>query len=76
MHFPSNTIINELIKHSFIEECSSLLCSYTFMEKFDVFYIIILFLGLQGGLTIVLKWICPKLVRIISEIYYYRRRQI
>ncbi|CAF1091478.1 unnamed protein product [Adineta steineri] len=86
--FPENTTIDELIKNlfnerwfnqsnysSYYEQCSPLLCSYTNIERFNIFYTITLFLGLQGGLTIVLKWICPKLVRIVSTINRYRKRQ-
>ncbi|CAF1056856.1 unnamed protein product [Adineta steineri] len=84
--FSQNTTINELIKNLFVEDwstnmsyssyyqqCLPLLCSYTTIKKFNVFYTITLILGLQGGLTIVLKWICPKLVRIGSKIYQSRK---
>ena len=87
--FLENTTINELIHDLFIEEwsiqrnyssyyeqCSPSLCSYTHLEKFNVFYIITLILGLQGGLTIVLKWICPYLIRIGTKIYSNRKRRI
>ncbi|CAF4024878.1 unnamed protein product [Adineta steineri] len=86
--FPENTKIDELIKNlfneqwfnqsnysSYYEQCSPLLCSYTDIERFNILYTITLFLGLQGGLAIVLKWICPKLVRIVSTINRYRNRQ-
>jgi len=87
--FSPNTTINELVKNSFIEDwptamnyssyykqCSPSLCSYTYVENFSVLYIITVILGIQGGLTIVLKWICPKLVRIASKIYYKRKNRI
>ncbi|CAF1425963.1 unnamed protein product, partial [Adineta steineri] len=86
--FPENTTIDELIKNlfneqwfnqsnysSYYEQCSPLLCSYTDIERFNVLYTITFFLGLQGGLAIVLKWICPKSVRIVSTINRYRKRQ-
>ncbi|CAF0890659.1 unnamed protein product [Adineta steineri] len=86
--FPENTTIDELIKNlfneqwfnqsnysSYYEQCFPLLCSYTNIERFNILYTITLFLGLQGGLAIVLKWICPKLVRIISTVNRYRKRQ-
>ncbi|CAF1563845.1 unnamed protein product [Adineta ricciae] len=87
-YFPPNTTINELISHSFIEQwirkanypsyyhlCLPSLCFYTYHTKFNVLYIITLFLSLQGGLTIVLKWICPKLIRIVLKFYSYQKRQ-
>ncbi|UJR34784.1 hypothetical protein I4U23_027565 [Adineta vaga] len=68
--FSQNTTVRELINHLFIEDwfidknyslyyeqCSPLICSYTRIEELNIFYIITLILGLQGGLTIVLKWI-------------------
>ncbi|CAF1233379.1 unnamed protein product [Adineta steineri] len=86
--FSINTTMAELIDHLFIEEwnttinystyfekCSPLSCSYTYIQRFNLFYIITLLLGLQGGLTIVLKWICPKLVYGLTKIYNYRKRQ-
>ncbi|UJR17370.1 hypothetical protein I4U23_004265 [Adineta vaga] len=32
-------------------------------------------LGLQGGLAIVLKWICPKLIVIAMKLYEYRKKR-
>jgi len=31
--------------------------------------------GLQGGLSIVLKLICPLIVRFVAKIYQYRKRR-
>ncbi|CAF4166648.1 unnamed protein product, partial [Adineta steineri] len=83
--FSVNTSINELVHNLFIEEwtttmtnysfyfkqCSPLLCSYTFTENFNVFSTITFLLSLQGGLTIILKWICPTIIRIIDKFYKY-----
>jgi len=87
--FPINTTVNELIDNMFIEEwrtqinyssyfhqCSPLLCSYTYIQSVDLTYTITFLLGLQGGLTIVLKWITPKLSQIIYKIYkQYRKKR-
>jgi len=35
-----------------------------------------LLLGLQGGLSLVLEWICPKIVRMLVKIYQRRMRRI
>ncbi|CAF1065488.1 unnamed protein product [Adineta steineri] len=52
---------------SYYEQCSPLLCSYTYNKQINPLYTITLILGLQGGLTIVLKWIGPKIVQIAAK---------
>ncbi|CAF3433755.1 unnamed protein product, partial [Rotaria sp. Silwood2] len=37
---------------SYFEQCSPLLCSYTYIEQFNLLYTVTVLLGLQGGLTI------------------------
>ncbi|UJR19648.1 hypothetical protein I4U23_022782 [Adineta vaga] len=87
--FSQNITIDVLKENLFIEEwsthmnyssyygqCLPLLCSYTSIEKYNTLNTITVILGLQGGLTIVLKWICPKLVRIGSKIYYRRKNRV
>ncbi|CAF1154473.1 unnamed protein product [Adineta ricciae] len=86
---PSNTTIAELVNELFLEDwsidknyslyyeqCSPLVCSYTIVEKFNIIYIITLVLGLQGGITIVLKWFCPKMIRLGFKIYNRRKNQV
>ncbi|CAF1134851.1 unnamed protein product [Adineta ricciae] len=86
-HFSQNTTIEKLRQNLFIEQwltimnyslyyqkCSPLLCFYISIEQFNIFYTITIILGLQGGLTIVLKWICPKFIQIGLKIYYYRKK--
>jgi len=61
---------------SYFHQCSPLLCSYTYIQSVDLTYTITFLLGLQGGLTIVLKWITPKLIQIIYKIYrQYRKKR-
>ena len=87
--FAMNTTISELSSHLFVEEwttainyssyfqqCLPLLCSYTYIQQFSLLYTITVLLGLQGGLTIILKWICPKLVRLITKFGQYRKKQL
>ncbi|CAF0815388.1 unnamed protein product [Adineta steineri] len=87
--FPINTTMAELIDSLFIErwstetnytsyfhQCSPSYCSYTSIQKSTLLDIITLLLSLQGGLTIVLKWICPKIVRITSKIKDYRKKRM
>ena len=86
--FLPDTTISELINNMFIEKwttqinyssyfkhCSPLLCSYTYRQHIDLIYTITFLLGLQGGLTIVLKWICPKITQIIYKMYQWRKKR-
>ncbi|CAF0751207.1 unnamed protein product [Adineta steineri] len=87
--FSINATIGELIDNLFIEkwstemnyssyfhECSPLYCSYTYIQKKSSFiYTITILLGLQGGLSIVLTWLCPKIVRIASKVNDYRKKR-
>ena len=83
-----NATVNELMRKSFVEEwnqsityssyyhqCAPAFCSYTYTQKLFSWYTLTLLMGLQGGLSIVLKWITPKLVQITAKIYYYRKKQ-
>ncbi|UJR06780.1 hypothetical protein I4U23_011067 [Adineta vaga] len=87
-HFSINTTVSELIQHLFVDEwlitnnyityfqqCKPFLCSYTYIQQFSVLYIVTTLLALQGGLTIVLKWISPKIIQIIATIYYRRKQR-
>ncbi|CAF3947819.1 unnamed protein product [Adineta steineri] len=87
--FSINTTISELIDNLFIErwetkmnyssyfhKCSPLYCSYTYIQKkISFIYTITILLGLQGGLSIVLTWLCPKIVRIASKVNDYRKKR-
>lgn len=66
-----NTKINY---SSYFERCAPSICSYSYIQKLNSFYTVTLLLGLQGGLSFVLEWICPKLVRIIVKIYQRCKR--
>ncbi|CAF1196346.1 unnamed protein product [Adineta ricciae] len=86
--FAINNTVHELLSDLFIEEwsidknyssyyhaCWPLLCAHTSIQKFSVSRTVLVFLGLQGGLSIVLNWVCPKLIRIGMAIYQYRKRR-
>jgi len=85
---PTNTTISELINDLFIErwiptinytlyfeQCSPLLCSYTYIQQFNLLHTVTGLLGLEGGLTILLEWICPIIVRIINKVYQHRKKR-
>lgn len=87
--FPVNATVNELINDVFVEKwitspnytsyfykCSPSVCSYTYVERFDHIYTITFLLGLQGGMSIVLKWICPQLVRLAFKLHQHRKKRI
>lgn len=80
--FAVNATVSDLVKELFLEnwltqgnyseyfeQCSPILCSYTYVERFNLVYTITYILGLFGGLTIVLKWICPRIVSLLSRIF-------
>ncbi|CAF4033211.1 unnamed protein product [Adineta steineri] len=59
---------------SYFYKCSPIFCSYTYIQQLDSFYTLTYLLGLYGGLTIVLKWISPKIVYFINKIYQRRKK--
>ena len=54
---------------SYFERCTPSVCSYTYIQTLNSLYTVTLLLGLQGGLSLVLKWICPQLIGVIFKIY-------
>ncbi|CAF3849088.1 unnamed protein product [Adineta steineri] len=86
-HFSMNTTIMDLVQDLFIENwsttinypayfhyCMPLSCSYSYVQKLNSLYTLIVLLGLYGGLTFVLKWICPNLVYFAWKIYLYWKK--
>jgi hypothetical protein len=86
--FSMNTPIIDLVNVLFIEnwsttinyslyfdQCSPTLCSYTYIQQFNSLYTVTLLLGLLGGLTVVLRWICPKIIQFLSKVYLYRKKK-
>ena len=80
--YATNTTIDQLINNlftevwktsinysSYFQHCAPSVCSYTYIQKLNSLYTVTLLLGLQGGLSIVLRWICPQLIRIIFKIH-------
>ncbi|CAF0805220.1 unnamed protein product [Adineta steineri] len=59
---------------SYFDKCSPMICSYTYIQRLDSFYTLTYLLGLYGGLTIVLKWISPKIVYLVDKIYQRRKK--
>ena len=87
--FSINTTMAELINDLFVEQwatqinyssyfeqCSPLLCSYTYIQQVNSLYTVTFILSLQGGLVIVLKWVCPRIVRIIAKMSQHRKKRM
>ncbi|CAF2868804.1 unnamed protein product [Rotaria sp. Silwood2] len=56
--------------------CHPLSCSYSYTERFNILYIITTIVGLFGGLTVALRFVCPRLVdafHLISEYILLRK---
>jgi hypothetical protein len=86
--FSINATVKELFEDLFIEDwstkinyssyfsqCSPSVCSYTYIQQLNSIYTITFLIGIYGGLTIILKWICPTLVNVIIKIYEYRKER-
>ncbi|CAF0999586.1 unnamed protein product [Adineta steineri] len=86
--FSINTTMAELVNNLFIEQwsnqtnytsyfqqCLPSYCFYTSTQKSTLLDIITLLLSLQGGLSFILKWMCPKIVRIASKINDDRKKR-
>ncbi|UJR34535.1 hypothetical protein I4U23_027312 [Adineta vaga] len=86
--FNINTTMNDLVSNLFIEtwsttidyvsyfnQCSPIFCSYTYIQKINSLYTVTLFLGLSGGLSFVLKLICPKIIYILTKLYQCQQKR-
>jgi hypothetical protein len=75
-----NTTIQELVNNLMIEqwnllmtyekyynECQPTQCTYTLETKNNVIYIVTTLFGIAGGLTTVLKFILPRLIRLVRK---------
>jgi hypothetical protein len=81
----NRTIVDDLVKQLFIEiwkrpinytsyfaQCLPLQCTYTYVEQANLFYSITALMGLSSGLTVILQWLCPILIKLVWKIL--RRR--
>lgn len=87
--FSMNTTVFELLNNLFVEkwstklnystyyqQCSLSLCSHTYSQQFNPLYTVTLLLSLHGGLTIILKLICPKIIQILNKINNHRKKRM
>jgi hypothetical protein len=86
--FPMNTTMIDLVNHIFIEswsttinysayfdQCSPTFCSYTYIQQLNSLYTVTFLLGLYGGLSFVLKWICPNVIYLLDKVYQWRKKR-
>ena len=59
---------------AYFDKCSPSSCFYTYIQQLNSLDTLILLLSLFGGLTLILKWISPKIIRVCYKIYLYRTR--
>jgi len=86
-----NTTVNELVSKLFLEEwskeifydryfvqCEPTICSYSYIDNANPLYVATTLLGLYGGLTVVLSWWCPRIVKFVRrfQIYYRQKRRV
>ncbi|CAF1642375.1 unnamed protein product, partial [Adineta steineri] len=86
--FSSNTPVIDLVNKVFIEnwstainyssyfdQCSSSSCSYTYIERVNLLYTVTLISGIYGGLSLILKWLCPMIIRLWFKTYECRKKR-
>jgi hypothetical protein len=59
---------------NYFQECGPSHCVYSYIQNFDIVFIITTIVGLYGGLTTLLKLIIPIIIHII--LWFLRRRSI
>ena len=86
--FPVHATIMELLRDLFTERwlptvdysayfhrCSPSSCSYTYTRQLNSLDTLILLLSLIGGLTLILKWLSPKIIRVCHKIDQYQSKR-
>ena len=87
--FAIHTTVEDLVRKLFIEDwststnyslyfdqCSPLSCFYTYIQRLNSFYTITLMLSLYGGLSVTLKWLCPRIVLIMFKAFHCRKKRM
>ena len=60
---------------SYYEQCAPSTCAYTYHQRHDFIHVVTILFGLHGSLSILLDWICPKLVQLYYKVYERRMRR-
>ena len=82
--FPPTALVSDLVADLFVESwsinisylsyysrCMPLSCSYSYYQQLDSLYTVTYVLGLYGGLNILFKWICPRLVYLSVKLFHW-----
>ena len=56
---------------SYFARCSPLSCQYTYTQQFNSVYTITYLFSLYGGLSLGLKWICPRATYILMKLFFW-----
>ena len=72
-HLMLETWGETILHQSYFNSCKPLSCTYTFMSKRNLTYIITMLFGILGGLDRLLRLIIPRLVSIIRKIFNRNR---
>jgi hypothetical protein len=84
-----NTTVDELVAKLFIEnwstktyydryvaKCAPKICTYSYIDNANPLYVTNSLLGWYGGLTFILSWWSPMLVRLSRRLQiYYKKHQ-
>lgn len=86
--FGINTTVIDLVTELFVEswsikmnysnyfdQCSPMICSYTYTQQLISISTVTYILGLFGGLTILFKWISPIIVSFVDKLYQRRKKR-
>ncbi|CAF3184812.1 unnamed protein product [Rotaria sp. Silwood2] len=63
---------------AYYEQCQPNQCKYTYIVSHDVVFIVTTITGLVGGLTTILQFVIPRVVKLAFRIWikYYRRTEV
>ncbi|CAF1150669.1 unnamed protein product [Adineta ricciae] len=53
---------------AYFEQCAPSSCEYTYTQELTSLYTLTVLLSLYGGLSFILKWMCPKIVLVFVKI--------
>ncbi|CAF1046530.1 unnamed protein product [Adineta ricciae] len=65
----------EMNYSSYFDQCSPMICSYTYTQQLNSISAVTYILGFFGGLTILFKWISPIIVSFVNKIYQWRQNK-
>lgn len=85
--FSTNTTVDTLVSDLFTENwtvstnyssyyewCSPSLCLYTYTQELSSLYTITLLISFYSTLSIILQWVCPRIILVIFKIYLWRKK--